>query len=114
MSEPLQIELDKKKKQRADYQSRASKLNKEITFLEKAVGVGVTVTEHAIVRYFERVEGRDIALIRAAILPDDLKKQISDAVNGEFPHEIDNVPVMLVVKNKAVITINPKTNDKDN
>lgn len=102
---PTEQELSQKKKLRADCQKELVLLNKEIAYLERSLGANVIVSDHACVRYFERVEGRDMRLIKATILPEQLRHQIEVLGNGEFPHDIDGIPVTLVVKNKTILTI---------
>jgi hypothetical protein len=43
------------------------------------------VTDHAVVRYLERVAGMDIAAIRRAILPADVEAQVRVLGDGRYP-----------------------------
>jgi len=45
----------------------------------------VPVSEHAIVRYFERVLGYDLDEIRAAIMPEIIERSAAVLGNGIFP-----------------------------
>jgi hypothetical protein len=57
----------------------------------------VIVSEHAIVRYFERVLGYDIEDIKTQILPPDVKQ----LVNGTFQVGIHKVKV----KDNTIVTV---------
>lgn len=59
------------------------------------------LTDHALVRYLERVKGIDIEKAKKEILSDKLKSMISTLGNGKFP--CDNFTV--IVKDNQVITI---------
>lgn len=73
--------------------------------LEKRQNAEPTVSEHAFLRYFERVEERDLSLIEKSILTDTIIQQIETLNSGSFPLEIDNKSVRLIVKDKTVLTI---------
>ena len=45
----------------------------------------VSVSDHAIVRYLERVKGMDIKAIRKEILPKHMSKAVSQLGNGFYP-----------------------------
>lgn len=62
------------------------------------------VSEHAIIRYLERVKKIDIEQIKREILTDDIKKYIEKLNSGKFPEK----NFMAVVRKKIVITIIPK------
>lgn len=63
----------------------------------------ILVSEHAILRYFERVEGMDIEEIAKRILPDKLAEMIEVLGNGHYPSESGAFKV--VVKNRTVVTV---------
>ena len=60
------------------------------------------VSEHALLRYAERVMGVDFQLIKDAILTEELKSQISLLGPGKYPIK-DGVAV---VRGNTIITIN--------
>lgn len=64
-----------------------------------------TVSEHAIVRYFERIEGRSLDLVTRSILTPDIRETIAAVGSGIIFTEIDNTPCRLVVKNNVITTI---------
>lgn len=61
------------------------------------------VSEHAIIRYMERVLGFDIESIKTAILNPQVLAMIESLGDGEFP--INGCGGKAVVKNKVVISI---------
>lgn len=99
-SEALKNELSNKNK---EYQSKLQaikNLKSEIDKLSK--DTTVKVSEHAIVRYFERVKGYNIAEIEKDILSDEVLNLISQlGENGKFPNNGFHV----VLKNNTVTTI---------
>jgi len=70
----------------------------------------IIITDHALLRYFQRVLGYDLEEIKLKILPDKAREDIlklntcNYSVNG----------FSLVVKDNVVVTIEPIKNDKTN
>lgn len=75
----LQSEIKKKKAAMAVLEKEIDQRKKDLKQLEdqvrdaagkiKAMTKNVTISEHAIIRYIERIEGRDMNEVREAILP---------------------------------------------
>jgi hypothetical protein len=63
----------------------------------------ITVTDHAVVRYLERVRGVDILRIRKAICPPDVKNMALAMGKGDYP--VKNKFHSRVVNNKIVTVI---------
>lgn len=61
----------------------------------------VIFTEHAILRYLERVKGLDLNQVKKEMVPDLVTKQIRAMGNGEYPVGTHSVKV----KDNTVITI---------
>ena len=59
------------------------------------------VTEHALLRYFERVCGYDIEDIKKKIVNAKILKDVTTLGNGKFP----NGEFMVVVQNGSIVTI---------
>lgn len=59
------------------------------------------VSDHAIVRYIERVYGIDIEAIKAELLTEDAREQIKIVGSGKIP----SGPFTLVVKRGTVVTV---------
>jgi predicted nuclease with TOPRIM domain len=76
-------------------------LNEEIKKLQENSGE-LIISEHAIIRYIERVIGININDIKEAIYSETLINQVSILGNGNYP--IGN-GVKAVVKNNVVVTI---------
>jgi len=70
----------------------------------------VSVTEHAMLRYLERVKGMDLEALRSEILTDNLKLQIETLGSGKFPIMRG---VMAVVRGKNIVTIERKGERKN-
>lgn len=94
-----QIEEKQKKKEIAELNREQNELQKK---LRAAKEKEVTVSEHAMLRYFERVLGYDLDEIRAKIVPDETKAFVDQFRSGEFPV---NGEFRIKVKDKTVITI---------
>ena len=60
------------------------------------------ITEHALLRYLERVKGIDIKEIKKEILPEDIADIIGKLGSGKF---IVNKKFKLIVKNKVIKSI---------
>ena len=71
----------------------------------KTVNPDLTISEHAILRYLERVLGVDIEGIKKEIICDALRSAVSSLGDGTYP--ILNTPkkAQCVVKNNHIITI---------
>jgi len=63
----------------------------------------IPVTDHAVVRYLERVRGVDILRIRKAICPPDVKNMALAMGKGDYP--VKNKFYSRVVNNKIVTVI---------
>lgn len=61
------------------------------------------VSEHAIIRYIERVLGISIDEISQKILGNEIEKQIETLGNGTYP--INDNEFKIVVKDNVVVTI---------
>lgn len=60
------------------------------------------VSEHAMLRYMERIMGMDIKQVEMSILNDSITKMISELGNGTYPH---HEGFKVVVKNNVIVTI---------
>lgn len=78
-------------------------IKSKISELNKKTSSEIKVTEHAMLRYFERVLGFNLNEISSKILDSTVLKCIETLGNGEFPNETSEFKV--VVKNNTVTTI---------
>lgn len=68
---------------------------------------GVRITDHALLRYLDRVEGYDIEAARRQILDDKLKMCVAiTGGNGKVP--VGDGKNVFVVKNNAIVSVVPK------
>jgi len=67
----------------------------------------VLVSEHAILRYFERVLGYDLEKIKSVIVPPQTQQQIEHFGGGTFPVSSNNnlPPFKIRVRNNTVVTV---------
>lgn len=90
-----------------DYQRKYSKVCSQVYDIEKQIdGLKekyIIITEHAILRYLERVEGFDMEKVKASILPNDVKTQIK-AFNGNGKYPIGS-GFQIVVKDGSIVSV---------
>lgn len=73
--------------------------------LKELEGVELEVTDHAILRYLQRVDGLDVDGVKATMLTDDLRKQVDTlGGTGKFPGPNGT---RLVMENKRIISVIP-------
>ena len=65
----------------------------------------VTVSDHALVRYIERVLGVDVEQIRAEMLPPDAAAGLRRLGSGRYPMRGPDGPYHVVVKDGTVVTV---------
>ena len=89
-----------------------AKKQKQIKEIEKQIkslqDIDIIISEHAILRYIERVMGIDIELIKKEILTDTLKEQFKTLGNGTYPIGND---VKVKIQNNTIVTVH--TNKKE-
>ena len=78
---------------------RLKAIQSEMELLKKTEPV---ISEHAIIRYLQRVKGLDIEEIKNAMLDDRLKHAIVTLGDGKYP--IGNGHYV-VVKNRVIVTV---------
>lgn len=106
ISEKTVVELELKKidKEINEYtESKLELIAKHKGILKKINGLqkDIVVSEHAILRYFERILGYDLEDIKAKILTEDVIKAHTIFKNGTFPMDKGKA----TIKNNVVITI---------
>ncbi len=99
-----ELKRDKEKAEAALTSARAeaTKIKKSIHDLTQKKDP--IVTEHAILRYLERIEGIDLEEVKKKILTDKVKGFIEQLPNGVFP-VVGLKNFKIKVKNRVVITI---------
>jgi hypothetical protein len=78
--------------------------------VKKITNNSITITEHAILRYLERVEGIDIERVKKDIVTEEVLQQIKTLGAGTYPvkgkyNTIDKQMFKIRVRDNAVITV---------
>lgn len=89
--------------QRARALADLDRVDKEIAALHAEKLAQPIVTEHAILRWLERVEGMDIEAVKTRMLTPQVLEYIANLGTGAFPIGRDNI--RLRVKNGTVVTV---------
>ncbi len=101
----LQQELDELVAQSKTLSNKQKAKREEILTVDAQIvraTLNVTVSEHAILRYVERVLNIDIEAIKAKILQPQIKEQIQTLGNGTYPV---NGEFKVRVRNNVIVTI---------
>ena len=110
----LKSKILEHKNQITDLKSILSTTNKqiqqhhnEIGELEKQIKIiaqdqSLSVSEHAVIRYLERIEGVDIAAIEQKILTDKLRAMVK-VLGGKGEYPVDGFKVVL--KDYKIVTV---------
>lgn len=105
----LKSERDDKNKTIDAHLSKIKSLEKELESLKQKekehqdASDGIVVTEHAIIRYFERVLGFDVEKIKRQMIPEKTRNQIKVMKSGLFPE--GNGKYKLRVRDGTVVTL---------
>lgn len=100
----LKLEIADKQKQLSSKKREIEEMNRQIDKLRLSIGE-ISVSDHAVVRYLERVLGIDIEDLKKQILPEYTKSLIkSVGGSGEFMIE----KAILVVQDNKIVTVKPK------
>lgn len=93
--------LDQEIKRLMDEKAGARNTLKQIQTQIESLLTDVVVSEHAIIRYFERYLGYNIDEIKQTILPENIKDKIKFLRNCEYPVN----GFSIVVKENKVVTL---------
>lgn len=94
----INAEVNRVRRQQKGLLSNLNTINQKI---KNMMSTEVILTEHAILRYLERVKGVNMEDVKDTILDDDTKSKIEVLGSGKFPKE----GYTLVVKNNTIISI---------
>lgn len=98
----LKNEISVKQREYSQKINSINSIKEEISKLEKVDNSEFRVSEHAIVRYFERVKGFNIDDIQKEILNDKIKEMTKTiGSNGTFPNDGFSV----IIKDSTVTTV---------
>lgn len=102
----LEVKIKDLQKTARESQSDYDKAMGQMKFIDKDIKslatVEVVVSEHAMLRYMERVMGFDLEIIRSAILSPDNLLMIKKLGSGRFPLSGGG---RMVVRDKTVVSI---------
>ena len=99
-SEVMKVEVTDKQRQHNTLMNRIKNLKERIDKLDE--DTSIRVSEHAIVRYFERVKGFNIIDIEKEILTDEVLDLVDKlGVTGGYP----NKDFKVLIKNFTVTTV---------
>lgn len=98
----LKVEISNKQKEYSQKVNSINSIKQEIEKLEKIEKNEFRVSEHAIIRYFERVKGIDMEEIQKEILNEKIKEMTKTiGCNGTFP----NNGFSVIIKDSTVTTV---------
>ena len=90
-------------------QDRVEKLQRRLKSIERDLEACTRdtpiVSEHALLRYVERVLGYDLEVLTTAILTETVLAQIATVGSGQFPVDSCGHNFIAVVKQNVVVTI---------
>lgn len=98
--EALLIEISSKQSESKRKLGEINKLKAQVENLSK--DKTLKVSEHAIVRYFERVKGFNLDEVQSEILHQNVKGLFDTLGDGSFPHPDE---YNVVIKDSTVVTI---------
>jgi predicted ribosome quality control (RQC) complex YloA/Tae2 family protein len=109
----VKTRLDEKKELQRDLSREVNCLSIELKNIDEEIkefstaNPKIVVSEHAVLRYFERVLGFNIDEIREKIIPLEAQKQIVHFGGGVFPvNNHDDLPQFRIrVRNNTVVTL---------
>lgn len=99
----LTEEIKELKKYQATLSKQINEKLDKIKSLKEEEERKAEVTDHAVIRYLERIQLLDIEGIRRYILTDQIKETIEIISSGLIPHESGKFK--LRVKDKQIVTI---------
>jgi chromosome segregation ATPase len=91
------LEIQRAKKEYNKLEQRTIKYETEIN--------KTNITDHAIVRYLQRVYKLNLDDIKKEILPDELKTVTEEIKFGKFKREVAGIPFTILIRNNLVITV---------
>lgn len=100
--EELHLEMKSLGNQMNDKKSVAGNLRKKLKDAEKAKKIHIT--DHALLRYIERILGIDVEQIRNEILTEETRYQVFVLGDGKYPVNNDHY---VIIRDNALITVYP-------
>lgn len=102
----LEVELNSLVKEVQEMETRCDTISEKIAELDQKMkrlkDSGIVISEHAFLRYFERVLNYDLGTVRGKIISEAVEDQVKVVGSGKFCIEGEHYAI---VKNKVVITV---------
>lgn len=103
--EKLRQDLKENNREKSNLDRRIKEIKKESADIGKQIhqlkNKDVVVSEHAYLRYLERVKGVDMEEVRQAILPDSVKNTVGQLGDGTYPLN----GFKIKVKGRTIVTV---------
>lgn len=106
--ESLKVEEKNIKEEIGNKKNLINNITQKINNLVKSKS-DLIISEHAIIRYIERVMKIDIEEINKMILPEDAVSFVKKNGDGKFP--INDGQFMVVIKNGVIVTVITNENE---
>ena len=114
----LQQALEERMQQRTNLAREVEKLQRlydakvrEIAELEHPRQKDLTVSEHALLRYLERVRGYDIDALSGAVAPESVRRVALALGTGTYPVETEGYRYRIRVQGTVVTTVLPPSGE---
>ena len=78
-----------------------------ITMVEQQTAT-IVVSEHALLRYFERILGYDLEVLRTALMPPATVDLVTRLGSGTYPVVVDGQTVRVRVQDRVATTVFPR------
>ena len=112
----LERQLQAAREAQQEAAETAKRVQDELVVLEKQeqqLTESVVVSEHAIVRYFERILGFNLDEIKAQIMPDTVARQVQTLQSGIFPVGNNGSAFRVRVRNRVAVTLFSNDTQRD-
>ncbi len=98
----LNVEINDKQKESNQMLSKIKELQKQLDAIKVKAPKGIVITEHAMLRFLERVDGLDIEELQKRMMTDDQREIIENLETCKIKTP-DHVT--LIVKDKVLVTV---------
>ena len=101
--ETLKKELERTQNNLENKENQLVNIQNEVNRLENNV---LVVSDHALIRYMERIMGIDMQMIKDAILTDTVKRMHLKLGDGKYPVAVENNDnCIIVIRSGVVVTL---------
>lgn len=107
----LKANVEREQKNLEIKNSQLNHIEQELHRLENDI---LVVSDHALLRYMERIMGIDLQMIKDAILTDSVKKMHLQLGDGRYPAAVENNEnCVVVIKSGVVVTLYSGTDSEN-